>query len=176
MKEENTMKKILILITLISLLPLTSTLYADDHGKKERKHYEEQEREEYRFQAEQDREYRKFREEQEREYHKFQKEQEREARKHRKEMKKHWKDKKHHSKREKYSKHKYRKYRYYPSKDVYYDGEEKVYFYLDGDRWGVSATLPGGIHIDLHDFVTVETDKEHPYDEYEEHRRRYGKH
>ena len=160
------MKKILTIIALTFMFSIfyNNFVLADESGKEERKYYEEQEREA-----------RKYREEQEREERKHRQEQEREAQKHRKEMhKENSKKWKHDDRKDKYLSKERGKYRYYPSKSVYYDEEEKVYFYLDGDKWGVSVRLPNGITVGGHNFVTVEAPKGRPYNDYHEHNKKYG--
>ena len=95
-----------------------------------------------------DKEERKYYEEQEREARKHYEEQEREAQK------------------ERYEKHKRYEYRYYPSTHVYYDVNRKVYFYLEGDKWQISGTLPGGIRLGFQDYVTIQMDNDRPYMEH----------
>lgn len=95
-----------------------------------------------------DKEERKYYEEQEREERKHYEEQEREAQK------------------ERYEKHKRYEYRYYPSTHVYYDVNRKVYFYLEGDKWQISGTLPGGIRLGFQDYVTIQMDNDRPYMEH----------
>jgi hypothetical protein len=67
---------------------------------------------------------------------------------------------------------KYR-YRYYPSFQVYFDLDRKLYFYLKGERWLVSARLPSGIHIEVANYVNVELDTDKPNEYFSEHRKRY---
>jgi len=40
-------------------------------------------------------------------------------------------------------------YYYYPSAYVYFDISRKVYFYLEGDKWRMSVSLPHGLHVRL---------------------------
>jgi hypothetical protein len=166
--------------------------YREEQQRENSKHYEEQKREAYQHYEEQDREARKYRDEQEREARKHREEmqreerkryeeQEREARKRyeeqqREERKKHHKKWKHDNERDDHVMHKRHTYRYFPSSDVYYDEEKKVYFYLEGDKWGVSVNLPDGFNLGQHEYVTIETDKDRPYDDYLEHLETYGKH
>lgn len=65
------------------------------------------------------------------------------------------------------------KYRYYPTHYVYYDMERRVYFYIEGDGWRVSARLPVGVHLDYADFVFVELETDRPYEYFGEHRKKY---
>lgn len=67
---------------------------------------------------------------------------------------------------------KYR-YHYYPSSYVYYDVGRKLYFYYEGGNWQVSVSLPGWIHIDIDDHVTLEMNTGKPYDYHSEVVKRY---
>lgn len=67
---------------------------------------------------------------------------------------------------------KYR-YRYYPSFYVYFDLGRQVYFYLEGDRWRVSAQLPSAIRIESADYVTIELKTGKPYEYFAEHKKKY---
>jgi hypothetical protein len=67
---------------------------------------------------------------------------------------------------------KYR-YRYYPSFQVYFDLDRKLYFYLKGERWLVSAHLPCGIHLEVAKYVNVELDTAKPYEYFSEYRKKY---
>lgn len=70
--------------------------------------------------------------------------------------------------------HGYRaKYNYYPAAQVYFDTERKVYFYLDGDSWNMSVSLPKDIKIGLGDYVTIEMDTDKPYSKFKEHKVKY---
>lgn len=64
-------------------------------------------------------------------------------------------------------------YRYYPSCSVYYDAGRKIYFYLNGENWRVSASLPNNLRIRLGDFVGIEMDTDKPYTHYQEHKAKY---
>ena len=65
------------------------------------------------------------------------------------------------------------KYRYYPSCSVYYDAYRKLYFYLEGPNWRVSASLPHAIQLGLGEHVSIEMDADKPYIYYEEHKHKY---
>ena len=67
---------------------------------------------------------------------------------------------------------KYR-YRYYPNHYIYYDVERRVYFYIEGDGWHVSAQLPQSIHIQYADYVTIEMDTGKPYEYFSAHKKTY---
>lgn len=64
-------------------------------------------------------------------------------------------------------------YRYYPSCYVYFDVSRKCYFYLAGDGWKVSASLPGHMRVQLGDYVSIEMDTDRPYTQFEEHKKKY---
>ena len=64
-------------------------------------------------------------------------------------------------------------YRYYPSCSVYYDTYRKLYFYLEGPNWQISASLPHAIQVNLGDHVSIEMDTDTPYTHYQEHKRKY---
>jgi hypothetical protein len=64
-------------------------------------------------------------------------------------------------------------YRYYPSSCVYYDTGRKVYFYLEGDDWRASVSLPQHINLRLGDYVTMDMDTDKPYTRFKEHRHKY---
>ncbi len=67
---------------------------------------------------------------------------------------------------------KYR-YWYYPSSCIYFDEYRKVYFYLEGDNWRMSVSLPQDIKMRLGKYVTIEMDTDKPYTRFEEHKRKY---
>ena len=54
-------------------------------------------------------------------------------------------------------------YRYYADAKVYYDVSRGSYFYLEGDNWRASVSLPDSLKVRLGDFVTVEMDSDKPY-------------
>ena len=64
-------------------------------------------------------------------------------------------------------------YRYYPSFYVYFDVGRRLYFYLEGDSWRVSAHLPSGIHIEVANYVNIELETDKPYEYFSEHRKKY---
>ena len=64
-------------------------------------------------------------------------------------------------------------YRYYPSAQAYYDVDRKAYFFLEGDKWQVSVSLPISLKAKLGDYVTIGMDSDRPYTRFEEHRRSY---
>ncbi|MCF8024998.1 MAG: hypothetical protein K9J79_01190 [Desulfobacteraceae bacterium] len=59
--------------------------------------------------------------------------------------------------------HRAKKYRYYPSVQVYYDTHRDIYFYYRNGRWEVSASLPGPIRMEIGDHITLEMDTDRPY-------------
>ena len=67
---------------------------------------------------------------------------------------------------------KYR-YNYYPDVSVYLDIDRRLYFYLEGDEWVVSVSLPDRIGFRLGDHVTLEMNTDKPYAKYKEHKAKY---
>ena len=65
------------------------------------------------------------------------------------------------------------KYRYFPSRSVYYDTGRGLYFYLKGDNWEVGASLPSSLRVGLGDSVSIELDTDEPYNHHEEHVKKY---
>lgn len=64
-------------------------------------------------------------------------------------------------------------YRYYPDCSVYHDDHRKLYFYLEGPNWRVSASLPHAIQVQLGGHVSIEMDTDKPYTHYKEHKHKY---
>jgi len=64
-------------------------------------------------------------------------------------------------------------YRYYPSCYVYFDVSRKCYFYLAGNGWRVSASLPVHMRAQLGDYVSIEMDTDRPYTRFQEHKKKY---
>ncbi len=64
-------------------------------------------------------------------------------------------------------------YRYYPSSCVYFDVSRKVYFYLEGDDWRMSVSLPRQIQVQVGGYVTLGLDTDKPYTRFKEHRQKY---
>ena len=67
---------------------------------------------------------------------------------------------------------KYR-YNYYPDVNVYLDIDRRLYFYLEGDEWIVSVSLPDRIRFRLGDHVTLEMNTDKPYAKQKEHKVKY---
>lgn len=64
-------------------------------------------------------------------------------------------------------------YRYYPSAQVYYDVDRRAYFYLEGNSWRISVSLPNALRVQLGDFVTLDMDSDKPYVKFKEHKKSY---
>ncbi|MCK4376097.1 MAG: hypothetical protein KAX19_12235 [Candidatus Brocadiae bacterium] len=64
-------------------------------------------------------------------------------------------------------------YRYYPSCCVYFDIERKLYFYLEGGNWRVSARLPAGIRMDVGEAVVLSLETDRPYLHFQKHKTSY---
>ncbi len=65
------------------------------------------------------------------------------------------------------------RYYYYPSAFVYYDVTRKVYFYLKGDNWLVSVSLPQNLRANLGSRVSLELETEKPYTHFKNHKTKY---
>ena len=65
------------------------------------------------------------------------------------------------------------KYRYYPSRSVYYDTGRGLYFYLNGNNWEVGASLPSSFRVGLGSSVSIELDTDKPYIHHAEHVKKY---
>lgn len=64
-------------------------------------------------------------------------------------------------------------YRYYPDCSVYYDNQRKLYFYIDGDHWEMSVSLPSHLRVRLGGSVSIELDTDRPYIYHAEHVKKY---
>lgn len=58
-------------------------------------------------------------------------------------------------------------YRYYPSREVYYDTGRRLYFYIEGGLWKSGVSLPYHLQVDLGDYQTVEIYSDTPYAHHE---------
>lgn len=67
---------------------------------------------------------------------------------------------------------KYR-YRYYPDAFVYFDIDRKIYFYLEGSNWKVSASLPSYYKSRLENYVVIEKESDTPYLNFKEDKKLY---
>ena len=64
-------------------------------------------------------------------------------------------------------------YHYYPDTSVYFDISRRVYFYLDGGNWRMSAALPNHLSVRLDDYVVIGMDSDRPYTESGKHKQKY---
>jgi hypothetical protein len=64
-------------------------------------------------------------------------------------------------------------YHYYPDAYVYFDIVTGVYYYPEGGTWKVSASLPAGLSVQIGSYVTIESDSDRPYTEFETHKKNY---
>ena len=64
-------------------------------------------------------------------------------------------------------------YAYYPDAYVYFDISRKLYFYLDGDKWRMSVSLPDSLRLRLGEHVTIEMDSDTPYSYFDSHKKKY---
>lgn len=65
-------------------------------------------------------------------------------------------------------------YHYYPDAYVYFDVSRKLYFYLEGDRWVMSVSVPPNLQIRLADHVAIEMDSDRPYTRFDSHKSKYS--
>lgn len=66
-----------------------------------------------------------------------------------------------------------RTYYYYPDSRIYFDVGRRLYFYLSGDEWQVSASLPGDVHLRAGDYVRLQIDSDRPYLYSDIHKKKY---
>jgi hypothetical protein len=66
------------------------------------------------------------------------------------------------------------RYRYYPACSVYFEAERNLYFYLNGENWEVSASLPSDLQVKLGQYVSIDLDTDRPYLYYDEHKTKYS--
>ncbi|MBE9536100.1 MAG: hypothetical protein IMF07_02870 [Proteobacteria bacterium] len=64
-------------------------------------------------------------------------------------------------------------YYYYPSSAVYFDPGRNMYFYLSGDKWQMSVSLPRSIEIELGSHVTLALETGTPYVYHDSHKKKY---
>ncbi len=57
----------------------------------------------------------------------------------------------------------YYTYNYFPSSQVYYDNNRKLYFYTNGEEWMDTHSLPSGITLDQSEAVSVKLEHPVPY-------------
>jgi len=54
-------------------------------------------------------------------------------------------------------------YHYYPSANIYYDTQRRLYFYSDGEDWYESVTLPAALRINPDEVVALELATDTPF-------------
>lgn len=64
-------------------------------------------------------------------------------------------------------------YHYYPNAKVYFDISKEVFFYMKGQSWQEAASLPGGSHVQLGDYVAIQMDSDKPYTRFIDHKKKY---
>jgi hypothetical protein len=64
-------------------------------------------------------------------------------------------------------------YYYYPDAYVYYCTSRQHYFYLQGERWVVSVSLPQKVLVQLGTHVVIEMDSARPYAHFSSHKKKY---
>ena len=65
------------------------------------------------------------------------------------------------------------KYLYFPECPAYYDTDRSVYFYLEGNNWVISVSLPERLSMKVGQHVALEMDTDKPYTYYSEHKKKY---
>jgi hypothetical protein len=65
-------------------------------------------------------------------------------------------------------------YRYYPACKVYHDLERGLYFYLKGENWEVSVSLPTSLRDSLGEFVSLELETDKPFLYHSEHEKQFS--
>jgi hypothetical protein len=61
-------------------------------------------------------------------------------------------------------------YRYYAAKEVYYDTDRRIYFYIEGEIWKSGVSLPYHIKVSLGKYQTVKLYSDTPYAYHEKHK------
>jgi hypothetical protein len=65
-------------------------------------------------------------------------------------------------------------YRYYAAAHVYFDIGRELYFYLEGQKWRVSASLPYHIRTRLDpDYVLIDMESDKPYTKHAKHKKHH---
>ena len=64
-------------------------------------------------------------------------------------------------------------YYYYPEAYVYFDISRQVYFFLEGDRWRMTVSLPHSLYARLGDYVAIEMHSDKPYTHFHSHKKKY---
>jgi len=64
-------------------------------------------------------------------------------------------------------------YHYYPDSYVYFDVSRNVYFFLEGSRWTMSASLPYSLQVELAQHIEIEMDTDRPYTHFDSHKQKY---
>jgi hypothetical protein len=64
-------------------------------------------------------------------------------------------------------------YKYFPDTQVYFDPARGLYFYMKGENWQTSVSLPGDVRLDPESAVTIEEDTDKPYLKHSKHKKKY---
>jgi hypothetical protein len=67
------------------------------------------------------------------------------------------------------------RYVYYPEREIYYEPEQRMWFWLDGGNWRVGASLPGAYVSYATGGVNIELNTDRPYTEHAYVVEHYGK-
>ena len=60
-------------------------------------------------------------------------------------------------------------YHYYPSSNVYFSVEKKMYYYLEDDNWKICSFLPSDLKKESDEYVRLELDTDKPYIYHKQH-------
>ncbi|MBB5017706.1 hypothetical protein HNQ59_000975 [Chitinivorax tropicus] len=66
-------------------------------------------------------------------------------------------------------------YVYYPERQVYYEAERQLWFWLDGGSWQIGAKLPLSLGVRTNEGVKVVLETEKPYEAHDYVVKHYGK-
>lgn len=64
-------------------------------------------------------------------------------------------------------------YKYYPEKQVYYDTDRNLYFYLSNGRWISVISLPKIMRLNLGLGIPIDLDHDKPYNEHSVYKKKY---
>lgn len=64
-------------------------------------------------------------------------------------------------------------YKYYPEKQVYFDTDRNLYFYLSNGRWISAISLPKPLRLNLGLAVSIDLDHDKPYLKHSVYKKKY---
>lgn len=68
-----------------------------------------------------------------------------------------------------------RDYYYYPDANVYFNPDERKWFFLEGGSWRIAAALPTSINLNLERTVSLTMETDRPFEHHEQVKRYYPK-